>query len=241
MSDAQGQQEFTTPGTFEWECPAGVTSVCVACVGGGAGYKHTSNAPAGEGGGGGGLGWTNDIPVFPGQKYVVVVGEGGLFQDLNTSTDRSGKASYFIDKKRSAVKELLIGPVALTREMAVALVATAATGNILAAVALPDGVVQEVTAVTVLPAQAVTREPTVTAADLEVAAPVGTQVAAAVSFLEEKAPEETRETDQPITMQTAGAVDLAAALAPTGQKQEEVAGMAAVPAEQKDLTPCRTT
>lgn len=30
------------------------------------------------GGSGGGLGWTNDIPVTPGNSYTVVVGDGGL-------------------------------------------------------------------------------------------------------------------------------------------------------------------
>ncbi len=31
-----GQQAYTTAGTFSWTAPAGVTSVCVVCVGGGA-------------------------------------------------------------------------------------------------------------------------------------------------------------------------------------------------------------
>ena len=32
-----GQQASTTPGTYSWTCPPGVTSVCVVCIGGGGG------------------------------------------------------------------------------------------------------------------------------------------------------------------------------------------------------------
>lgn len=70
-----GQAEYTTPGSYSWECPAGVTSVCAVCVGGG-----TLRA-------GGGLGYKNDISVTPGVEYDVVV--GGASQDsyfVNTST-----------------------------------------------------------------------------------------------------------------------------------------------------------
>lgn len=36
-----GQVEFTTPGTYSWTCPAGVTSVSVVCIGaGGSGYLN---------------------------------------------------------------------------------------------------------------------------------------------------------------------------------------------------------
>ena len=33
----QGQQAYTTPGTYSWTCPAGVYSVSAVCVGGGGG------------------------------------------------------------------------------------------------------------------------------------------------------------------------------------------------------------
>ena len=59
-----GSAEYTTPGTYTWTCPAGVTSVCVVAVGGG-------------GKAGGGLGWRNNIPVTPGVGYTVQVGAGG--------------------------------------------------------------------------------------------------------------------------------------------------------------------
>ena len=81
------QVEFTTPGTYEWKVPEGVTSVCVVCVGGGGGGGDANNK---SGAGGGGLGWKNNISVNPGQTYTVVVGRGGTSRD-------SGLDSYFID------------------------------------------------------------------------------------------------------------------------------------------------
>ena len=68
---ASGQIAYTTPGTYSWTAPAGVTSVCVVCVGGGgsggAGYYV-------GGGAGGGLAYKNNISVTPGSSYTVVVG-----------------------------------------------------------------------------------------------------------------------------------------------------------------------
>jgi hypothetical protein len=85
---APGQQAYTTPGTYSWLCPAGVTSVCVVAVGGGAvGINYTG------GGGGGGLGWKNDISVVPGTSYTVVVGVGGTFPP---NPSLAGGMSYFI-------------------------------------------------------------------------------------------------------------------------------------------------
>jgi hypothetical protein len=86
-----GQEIYTTPGTYSWTAPAGVTSVSVVAVGGGGG--GLASASGGRGGGGGGLGWKNNIPVVPGQTYTVVVGPGG--QGTNSSSP--GGVSYFID------------------------------------------------------------------------------------------------------------------------------------------------
>ena len=74
---AQGQAEFTTPGTYSWTAPVGVTSVCVVCIGaGGAGGAY--------GGGGGSLAYKNNISVTPGQSYSVEVGAS------NTATNETG-------------------------------------------------------------------------------------------------------------------------------------------------------
>jgi len=77
---APGQQAYTTFGTFTWVAPAGVTSVCVVCVGGGA-YLSA-----------GGLGWKNDIAVVPGNSYTVRVGNSSPFEFSN------GQSSYFISE-----------------------------------------------------------------------------------------------------------------------------------------------
>ena len=48
---APGQNIYTTPGTYSWTAPAGVTTISVALVGGG-GCGDDGNS--GDGGGGGG-------------------------------------------------------------------------------------------------------------------------------------------------------------------------------------------
>ena len=97
---AEGQQEFTTSGTFSWTAPAGVTSVCVVCVGGGGGgmFYNNSNSSytyAMSGGGGGALAWINDYPVTPGQSYTVVVGAGGTDGQYSSGSTPGGQ-SYFV-------------------------------------------------------------------------------------------------------------------------------------------------
>ena len=89
------ESRYTTPGTYQWTCPVGVTSISVVCVGaggsGGAAYW------AGGGGGGGGLGYKNNIPVTPGQQYTVTVGAGG--QGVSATSGGQGTAggdSWFI-------------------------------------------------------------------------------------------------------------------------------------------------
>lgn len=90
-----GQQAFTTPGTYSWTAPEGVTKVSVVAVGGGGGggAGGYSGGPAGAGGGGG-LGWKNDITVVPGQSYTVIVGAGG-----NASAIQ-GDVNYGVTPKR---------------------------------------------------------------------------------------------------------------------------------------------
>ena len=100
LEDQPGQQAYTTPGSYSWTAPAGVTSVCVVCVGGGGGgmyygvpsaaYKFAMN-----GGSGGGLAWVNDIPVIPGNSYTVVVGAGGS-DGAYSNGSTAGGDSYFI-------------------------------------------------------------------------------------------------------------------------------------------------
>ena len=89
-STPTGQENFTSPGTHNWTCPADVTSVCAVCIGGGgSGWGNTSSSITP--GGGGGLGWKNDITVVPGQTYTVQVGAaGGDSYFINDTTVKGG-------------------------------------------------------------------------------------------------------------------------------------------------------
>ena len=91
---SQGEISFTEPGTYDWECPANVTSVCVVAVGGGSGGDNGWGLHSG---GGGGLGWKNNITVTPGNSYTVVVGAGGVgaSQDYSSGEGTAGENSYF--------------------------------------------------------------------------------------------------------------------------------------------------
>ena len=101
-----GEQSFTTPGTYSWTAPDGVTSVCVVCVGGGGAGMSTWGGSSAPGGGGGGLGWKNNIAVVPGQSYTVVVGAGAaavavVGSGIAIATSNGGD-SYFIDSSTVA-------------------------------------------------------------------------------------------------------------------------------------------
>lgn len=91
--------EYTSPGTYSWTCPAGVTRVNALCIGGGGGGGMATRPLAtyrdGGGGGGGGLGWRNNIPVVPGQTYTVVVGAGGTGATSIGLTGGNGGNSFF--------------------------------------------------------------------------------------------------------------------------------------------------
>lgn len=84
-----GQVEYTTPGTYSWTCPAGVTSVCVVAVGAG-GFDGLSGGSGSSAGSGGNLAYGNNIPVTPGNTYTVKVGAPVGISDYATSR------SYFI-------------------------------------------------------------------------------------------------------------------------------------------------
>jgi hypothetical protein len=95
ISILPGEEVYTTPGTYSWTAPAGVTSVSVVAVGGGGNRPALGNPEAIGGSGGGGLGWKNNISVIPGQQYTVVVGTGGqtsYFIDTNTVAGLAGSS-----------------------------------------------------------------------------------------------------------------------------------------------------
>jgi hypothetical protein len=69
------QQTYTTPGSYTWTVPAGVTSVAIAAIGGGGGGAQ--NVSGGSGGAGADLDYVNAVSVTPGQQLSVTVGAGG--------------------------------------------------------------------------------------------------------------------------------------------------------------------
>jgi hypothetical protein len=70
--------DFTTPGTYSWIVPSGVTSVLVLCIGGGGGGGSDSGTETDGGGGGGGGGIKRGtIGVNAGQTLIINVGSGG--------------------------------------------------------------------------------------------------------------------------------------------------------------------
>lgn len=70
-----GQTSYTTSGTFSFIVPAGVTSICALCVGGGGKGGVGTAASSGQGGG---LSYSNAISVTPGETLTVVVGVGNV-------------------------------------------------------------------------------------------------------------------------------------------------------------------
>lgn len=83
----QGQQAYTSEGTYSWTAPTGVTSVSVVCIGRG------GSATAGGGGGGGELRYKNNISVTPGQSYTVYVGAGSYFNNTSTCQAYQGNSA----------------------------------------------------------------------------------------------------------------------------------------------------
>jgi len=115
--DAVNQQQYTTPGTYYWTAPVGVTSVDLVGVGAGAGGGGNAvdtigggSSSGGYGGGGGGLGYKNNVTVTPGDTYRVVVGAGGTgsfyCDGINGAT--SGGNTLFFGNKRSNISFQMI-------------------------------------------------------------------------------------------------------------------------------------
>lgn len=86
----QGQQAYTTPGSYSFIVPAGVTSISVVCVSGGGGAL---SALQGGSGTGGNLGYANNIAVTPGETLSVVVGAGGSGNLDNDVSARGGRST----------------------------------------------------------------------------------------------------------------------------------------------------
>ncbi len=90
-----GTSVYSTPGTYIWICPPGITKVtAVVCGGGGGGAGSTG----GVGAGGGGACIMAEVMVTPGTSYVITVGGGGTgaFTSSGTVTAISGGASSIV-------------------------------------------------------------------------------------------------------------------------------------------------
>jgi hypothetical protein len=82
-----GQMAYTTPGTYTFTVPAGVTSLSVVVIGGGGSGSQDYGAA------GGNLSYTNLISTAGGATWQVVVGAGGAANTTVNGND--GGASYF--------------------------------------------------------------------------------------------------------------------------------------------------
>lgn len=73
-----GQQIYTTPGTYNFTVPAGITQISFVAIGaGGTGDDGNEGDGGGGGGGGGALAYANNVNVTSGMTIVITVGERG--------------------------------------------------------------------------------------------------------------------------------------------------------------------
>ncbi len=96
---------YTTPGTYSWVAPAGVTSVAAVAVGGGGAgnigssyFYYCCCIPvfvrcSGAGGAGGALAYRNAVSVTPGTSYTVVVGTASGSSSVFSMTAGGGSAA----------------------------------------------------------------------------------------------------------------------------------------------------
>lgn len=78
LSSKSNVLTYSTPGTYTWTAPTGVTSVSALVIaGGGQGGPHNGGDKGGGGGGAGGLIYNASYSVTPGNSYTVTVGAGG--------------------------------------------------------------------------------------------------------------------------------------------------------------------
>jgi hypothetical protein len=98
------EQEFTTPGSYTWTVPEGVTAISAVAVGGGGGGSQ--KIAGGSGGGGGELSFVNGVSVTPGTTYTVVIGSGGTTGGANGN---NGGSTYLINNTTQEVLLLASG------------------------------------------------------------------------------------------------------------------------------------
>lgn len=97
LSPINGLQAYASPGTFDWEVPAGVKKARVTVIGGGGGGSRlslVSGQSAGAGGGGGGIA-SGLVDLTGVSSVTVTVGAGGPGASANNTSGGIGGASSF--------------------------------------------------------------------------------------------------------------------------------------------------
>jgi len=84
-------EEFLESGTYEWTVPEGVTDINVVAIGAGGGGSQKPTG--GSGGGGGTISYINKAQVVPGEKYTIVVGQGG---ESSSTIAAAGGDTYMV-------------------------------------------------------------------------------------------------------------------------------------------------
>ena len=92
-TSVSGQESFTTPGTYSFVVPTGVTTISAIAVGGGGGGDGDSGGLAGSGGCGGGVVYSNNWSVTPGESLTVTVGNGVSGGSGSSSASGTGGSS----------------------------------------------------------------------------------------------------------------------------------------------------
>lgn len=86
------KREFTSPGTYTWTVPCGVTQITFSAWGGGGAGGGVNGDTRAGGGGEGGSFVRGTISVVPGEIYTIFVGAGGT--GSSTNDGGNGSASY---------------------------------------------------------------------------------------------------------------------------------------------------
>ena len=91
-----GQIAYTTPGTYTFVVPAGVTKVSILGIGaGGNGSNRTCCGYNGKSGGGGSLVYSNNLTVTPGDSVSIKVGSGQSAQYCYCNRANAPSTSYY--------------------------------------------------------------------------------------------------------------------------------------------------
>jgi len=94
---------FSTPGTFSWTVPPGVSSISIVGIGGGGGGSNEGSIGGNNPldiyntGGGGALGCVNSYAVSSNQVLVIKVGAGGIDANLSAATTAGGATQVYLE------------------------------------------------------------------------------------------------------------------------------------------------